>query len=143
DNPGAKCINDKIISMLDDKEELIVQYDSAENITLHSQGKINGCFATSFEEAIILTNGESNNDKTYKESLIELLKYVHPNKFEKLNIDIDIINQSYKYQIQLSDGKSKFSTGIVYLSIVEESFSIKVPKYIQSGLDTLVKFFEE
>ncbi|WP_458309513.1 hypothetical protein, partial [Staphylococcus pseudintermedius] len=82
DNPGAKCINDKIISMLDDKEELIVQYDSAENITLHSQGKINGCFATSFEEAIILTNGESNNDKTYKESLIELLKYVHPNKFE-------------------------------------------------------------
>ncbi|EIS6531636.1 AAA family ATPase [Staphylococcus pseudintermedius] len=143
DNPGAKCINDKIISMLDDEEELIVQYDSAENITLHSQGKINGCFATSFEEAIILTNGESNNDKTYKESLIELLKYVHPNKFEKLNIDIDIINQSYKYQIQLSDGKSKFSTGIVYLSIVEESFSIKVPKYIQSGLDTLVKFFEE
>ncbi|WP_206601577.1 ATP-dependent nuclease [Staphylococcus delphini] len=143
DNPGAKCINDRIISMLNDEEELIFQYDNAENITLHSQGKINGYYATSFEEAIILTNGESNNDKTYKESLIKLLQYVHPKTFEELNTDINIINKSYGHQIQLSDGKSKFSTGIVYFSIVEESFSIKVPKYIQSGLDTLVNYFEE
>nr|WP_224398301.1 AAA family ATPase [Staphylococcus delphini] len=142
DNLGANDFNDEIISMLKDEEELIVQYDSTKNITLHSQGKINGNYATSFEEAIILTNGESNNDKTYKESLIKLLQHVHPKTFEKVNKDTNIINKSYMYQIQLSDGKSKFSTGIVYFSITDESFSIKVPKYIQSGLDNLVNYFE-
>ncbi|WP_238141250.1 hypothetical protein, partial [Streptococcus suis] len=62
--------------MLTDKEELIVEY---KNVSAHSQGKINGYYATSFEEAIILTNAVNNNDENLnKKSLIKLLQYVHP-----------------------------------------------------------------
>lgn len=46
--------------MLTDKEELIVEY---KNVSAHSQGKINGYYADSFEEAIILTNAVNNNDE--------------------------------------------------------------------------------
>lgn len=146
DNADANCINEKIISMLNDKEELIINYDNTKNIILCSQGKINGYYATSFEEAIILTNAVCNdNENKNKKSLIKLLEYVHPRMkyFSGLDTSSDIISKSYMYQIKLSDGKSKFSTGLVYLSITDETFNIKIPQYIQSGLNFLSDYFEE
>lgn len=47
------------------------------------------------------------------------------------------------YQVKLSDGKSKFSTGLVFLSVTDDDFSIKQPKYIESGLDSLCRYLEE
>ena len=52
DKATYNIINSQLIKMLTNKEELQFVY---ENISVYSQGKINGYYATSFEEAIILT----------------------------------------------------------------------------------------
>ncbi|MDU4480610.1 MAG: AAA family ATPase [Streptococcus vestibularis] len=136
-------INSKIIDMLTDKEELIVEY---KNISVYSQGKINRYYATSFEEAIILTNAKnSEGSHKNKQSLIKLLQFVHPKKkyFGDIDESSEIADKSYMYQAQLSDGKSKFSTGIIYLSLTDDEFNLKQPKYIESGLKLLCDYFEE
>lgn len=136
-------INNKIIEKIIDNEQLIIDY---KNITLYSQGKINGYYATSFEEAIVLTNAiDDDDEKKYKKSLVKLLQYVHPKMkyFEDINENSDIASKSYMYQVKLSDGKSKFSTGLVFLSVTDDSFNLKLPKYIESGLESLCDYFEE
>lgn len=130
-----KEINKWIFENLGNNEELSINYNN--NITLYSQGKINKYYATSFEEAIILTNAVDEN----KKSLIKLLQYVHPKMFKNINEDDNIAKKSYMYQVKLSDGKSKFSTGIVFLSITDEEFNLKLPKYIESGLNSLCDYF--
>lgn len=141
-NADFNEINNWIFENLGDKDELSIDYN---NITLYSQGKINGYYATSFEEAIILTNAVDESEKVYKKSLIELLQYIHPKMkyFSDISEDDDIAGRSYMYQVKLSDGKSKFSTGIVYLSVMDEKFKLKLPRYIKSGLNSLCKYFEE
>ena len=146
DNSDAKKaeVNGKIIEMLDDKEELVVDYDDKKKITLYSQGKINGYYATSFEEAIVLTNAIDDEEKIYKKSLIKLLQYVHPKMryFENIDESSEIAESSYMYQVKLSDGKSKFSTVLVYLSVTDDEFSLKLPQYIESGLKSLCDYFK-
>lgn len=134
-------INNEIIKKLRDKEELSINYN---NITLYSQGKINGYYATSFEEAVILTNAIDEGEKVYKKSLIKLLKHIHPKMkyFSDISEDDDIAGKSYMYQVKLSDKKSKFSTEIVYLSVTDKTFKLKLPKYIESGLNSLCNYFE-
>lgn len=141
-NADFNEINNWIFENLGDKDELSIDYN---NITLYSQGKINGYYATSFEEAIILTNAVDESEKVYKKSLIELLQYIHPKMkyFSDISEDDDIAGRSYMYQVKLSDGKSKFSTGIVYLSVMDEKFKLKLPRYIKSGLNLLCTYFEE
>ncbi|HGC6756207.1 TPA: AAA family ATPase [Streptococcus agalactiae] len=135
-------INSKIIEILTDKEELVVEYN---NISMYSQGKINKYYATSFEEAIVLTNAGNEDENKYKKSLIKALQYVHPNMryFGDIDETSEIADKSYMYQVKLSDGKSKFSTGIVYLSITDKEFSLKRPQYVESGLNLLCGYFEE
>lgn len=134
-------INDKIIEKIIDNEQLIIDYN---NITLYSQGKINGYYATSFEEAIVLTNDIDDDERKYKKSLIKLLQHVHPKMkyFIDINEASNIASRSYMYQVKLSDGKSKFSTGIVYLSVTDQGFNLKLPKYIDSGLKSLCNYFK-
>ena len=143
-NDDAKFneINNEIIKKLSDQEELSINYS---NITLYSQGKINRYYATSFEEAVILTNAVDEGEKLYKRSLIKLLQYVHPNMkyFSDIDENDNIAEKSYMYQVKLSDEKSKFSTGLVYLSVTDDSFNIKLPKYIESGLNSLCEYFGE
>ncbi|HGC8609078.1 TPA: AAA family ATPase [Streptococcus agalactiae] len=135
-------INSKIIEILTDKEELVVEYN---NISMYSQGKINKYYATSFEEAIVLTNAGNEDENKYKKSLIKALQYVHPNMryFGDIDETSEIADKSYMYQVKLSDGKSKFSTGIVYLSITDKEFSLKRLQYVESGLNLLCGYFEE
>ena len=135
-------INNWIFENLGDKEELSINYN---NITLYSQGKINGYYATSFEEAIILTNAVDEGKEGHKISLIKLLQYVHPKMkyFSNINENDNIAEKSYMYQVKLSDGKSKFSTGIVYLSVMDKEFKLKLPQYIESGLNSLCEYFGE
>ena len=143
ENANYSEMNSKLIEMLTDKEELIVEY---KNVSAHSQGKINGFYATSFEEAIILTNAVNNNDENLnKKSLIKLLQYVHPRMkyFGDIDETSEIADKSYMYQVKLSDGKSKFSTGVVFLSITDDTFNLKIPKYIESGLESLCDYFKE
>lgn len=142
ENAKYDKINPKLIEMLTDKDELVI---ICENISMYSQGKINGYYATSFEEAIVLTNSINEDKKKYKKSLIKLLQKVHPKMkyFEDIDENSKLADKSYMYQVKLSDGKSKFSTGIVYLSVTDEDFSIKQPQYIESGLNSLCDYFEE
>ena len=134
-------INNKIIEKLNNNEELIIDYN---NITMFSQGKINGYYATSFEEAV-LTNAGNEDENKYKKSLIKALQYVHPNMrcFGDIDETSEIADKSYMYQVKLSDGKSRFSTGIVYLSVTDDDFSLKQPQYIESGLNSLCSYFKE
>lgn len=142
DDAKSDKINNALIEKLSDKEELSINYN---NITLYSQGKINGYYATSFEEAIILTNAVDKDKQEYTQSLIKLLKYVHPNKerFSNIKECFKIVEESYIYQVDLSNDKTKFSTGIVYLSITDKEFNLKLPKYIESGLNSLCNYFKE
>ena len=142
ENAKYDKINPKLIEMLTDKDELVI---ICENISMYSQGKINGYYATSFEEAIVLTNSINEDKKKYKKSLIKLLQKVHPKMeyFEDIDENSELADKSYMYQVKLSDGKSKFSTGIVYLSVTDEDFSLKQPQYIESGLNSLCDYFEE
>ena len=135
-------INNKIIEKLNNNEELIIDYN---NITMFSQGKINGYYATSFEEAVVLTNAGNEDENKYKKSLIKALQYVHPNMryFGEIDETSEIADKSYMYQVKLSDGKSRFSTGIVYLSVTDDDFSLKQPQYIESGLNSLCSCFKE
>ncbi|KEQ48231.1 AAA family ATPase [Streptococcus mitis] len=135
-------INPKLIEMLADKDELVI---ICENISMYSQGKINGYYATSFEEAIVLTNAGNEDENKYKKSLIKALQYVHPNMkyFGDIDETSEIADKSYMYQVKLSDGKSRFSTGIVYLSETDDDFSLKQPQYIESGLNSLCSYFKE
>ena len=143
-NDKATCniINLYLIKTLEDKEEFYFKY---KNIFMYSQGKINGYYATSFEEAIILTNAVDKDKKGYKKSLIKLLQYVHPkkNNFANIKESSEIAKESYMYQVDLSNEKTKFSTGIVYLSVMDEEFKLKLPQYIQSGLESLCNYFKE
>ena len=135
-------INNKIIEKFNNNEELIIDYN---NITMFSQGKINGYYATSFEEAVVLTNAGNEDENKYKKSLIKALQYVHPNMryFGDIDETSEIADKSYMYQVKLSDGKSRFSTGIVYLSVTDDDFSLKQPQYIESGLNSLCSYFKE
>ena len=63
--------------------------------------------------------------------------------FGDINENSDIASKSYMYQVKLSDGKSKFSSGIVYLSVTDDNFNLKQPQYIESGLHLLCNYFEE
>ena len=134
-------INNKIFELINN-EEMIIEYN---NITLLSQGKINEYYATSFEEAIVLTNSGNEDENKYKKSLIKALQYVHPNMryFSDIDETSEIAEKSYMYQIKLSDGKSKFSSAIIYLSVTDDDFNLKQPQYIKSGLNLLCDYFEE
>lgn len=65
--------------------------------------------------------------------------------FEDIDETSDIASKSYMYQVKLSEGngKSKFSTGLVFLSVTDDEFNIKLPQYIESGLESLCNYFKE
>lgn len=102
------------------------------------QGKVNEYYATSFEEAFILTN--YNNVITN-----ELLEEMKPNIYKsivgkegdyKKNID-----NSYKWQVKLSKNKGEFASKLLY-KIVNAKTEQKIPelpKYITDGLEWMEK----
>lgn len=139
----VESVNNYLFEVVAENEALVI-HDG--KISIYAQGKINGYYATSFEEAIILTNAVNNNDENLnKKSLIKLLQYVHPRMkyFGDIDETSEIADKSYMYQVKLSDGKSKFSTGVVFLSITDDTFNLKIPKYIESGLESLCDYFKE
>lgn len=136
ENPSRNSINEEIIKLVKDKEFLVLKKD---NISIYSQGKINGNYATSFEESIVLTNSSGIE----RDSLNKLLEKVHPKTayFKDAADQEEITKLSYMYQVKLSDSKSNFSTTLVFLSVTDENFKIKTPKYIQEGLEELREYF--
>lgn len=111
------------------------------NIYIAYQGKIDGFYATSFEEAFILTN--------YKNTLLnKVLKELKPNIYKEI-INEDkgfekIKQNSYRLQRKLSNNKSDFANELLYQYITEnEARNLPIlPEYIKKGLSWLAKKLE-
>ena len=100
------------------------------------QGKINGYYATSFEEAFILTN--------YDNALAnELLKELKPQIYKSIvgeNPEYEKNKEnSYKWQRKLEKSKGEFASKLLYKIVNEELEKNlpKLPQYISDGLDWL------
>jgi predicted ATP-dependent endonuclease of OLD family len=104
-----------------------------ENLYLAYQGEVNGYYATSFEEAFILTN--------YDNAIInELLKELKPNIYkgiigEESEYEKNKEN-SYKWQMKLEKCKGEFASKLLYKVVNEESEERipRLPEYISDGL---------
>lgn len=107
-----------------------------DNLKLSYQGMINGFYATSFEEAYILTNFK--NDILKK--AIGKLKQKFLEGIIGKEEDVEQIKEnSYKFQRELSGSKSAFANKLLYEFIIAaKSVELPVlPKYILEGLTWL------
>lgn len=133
DKKDNSLFNNEIIKhMKEDKLEI----ECSEKIKIYSQGKINKNYATSLEEAIILTNIKDHSDR-----IINLLKDIHPKIFKDFDKN-KLRTQSYFFQNKLKDSKAKFTNHIVFNSITNKDYEITTPKYIRDALNSLEEYFE-
>lgn len=104
------------------------------------QGKINGSYATSLEEALILTNYDN-------QILQKVLLDTIPNIFkgivqvgEEFNYN-NLLKRSYELQSKLgaNQKKSEFSSKLLCELIINEDSAFKIPQYIQDGFNWLSK----
>ncbi len=125
----------EVINTLSDEiqsnESNIFDFNS---LTIFTQGKINGYFATSFEEAFILTN---SIDSECKSNLIELLRIVRPNKVKEFDLETNIASMSYDFQASLKQKKEEFITTLIFQLISNKEFRIEIPSYINEVLNQL------
>ena len=115
------------------------EYIEEDNIIVVYQGKISYYYATSFEEAYILTN--YNNDilnATLKKLRRNIYKDIVGNKEYRNNT-----KNSYKWQCKLEKSKSDFANELLYRILTTEKEIPKLPKYIQNGFNILAKKLEE
>ncbi len=108
-----------------------IEYITDENIKVVFQQKENGFYPTSFEEALVLSNYNSN-------LLNEVLKSIKPRKYSEIvgedeKKEYNKTN-SFKWQSVLSNSKSNLANELLYRLITSEE-TIVLPKYIQDGLD--------
>ncbi|HDR7397228.1 TPA: AAA family ATPase, partial [Bacillus toyonensis] len=134
-NKTIKKYNDDSNSL----EELQHEQLKINNMYIAYQGKIEEYYATSFEEAFILTN--------YKNELLNsVLKKMKPQIYENIMGEGDdftkIKENSYKLQKKLSNDKSDFANELLYKFITEDITIPSLPKYIKSGLSWLAKKLE-
>ena len=108
------------------------------NLYLTYQGEINGYYATSFEEAFILTNYDN-------EITNELLKELKPNIYKSIvgkKVEYEKNKEnSYKWQMKLGKCKGEFASKLLY-KVVNEELEERIPrlpKYISDGLDWIEK----
>lgn len=110
------------------KEIIEGDYYKKDNLMVTCQKDIiQGYYATSFEEALILTN---YNNKTLKKVISEISK-----SLEEIVNSGEMIKKSYELQKRLSSKKSDFANAILYACIIDENNGIELPKYINDGLE--------
>lgn len=115
------------------------EYIEEDNIIVVYQGKISYYYATSFEEAYILTN--YNNDilnATLKKLRRNIYKDIVGNEEYKNNR-----KNSYKWQCKLEKSKSDFANELLYRILTTDKEIPELPKYIQKGFNMLAKKLEE
>lgn len=111
------------------------EYKQINNLmVLCQKDSIKNYYASSFEEAFILTNSEN----PIVDSTIEKIK---PNIHKDVMKNGGLIENSFKLQRKLSDSKSDFANTLLYEILVsnDETTIPELPKYIKDGL----KFLEE
>lgn len=121
------------------KEIMKLGYKEIENMVItYQKDLIEKNYATSFEEAFILTN--SKNDILQK-----VLRKVKPDIYKEIVLNGGIILNSYKLQKKLSLSKSDFANTLLYEILVcdNEKNIPRLPNYIEYGLKFLEKKLEE
>lgn len=101
------------------------------------KAEIQGYYATSFEEALILTN--SNN-----EVIKQVIKELKPQVYQECMEDGGLAEHSYRIQRSLAQDKSDFANRLVYDIIIgtNDAKEIKPPQYIIDGIDFVVRRLE-
>ncbi|MNO65621.1 hypothetical protein D3C76_563850 [compost metagenome] len=140
DIKNRKTTNKTIKKYNNDSEELDGLPDKVEinNMYLAYQRSIEGYYATSFEEAFILTN--------YNNSLLNsVISEIKPDIYKgimggKTNFN-KIKENSYKLQRKLSNNKSDFANELLYKYITKNKDTTlpSLPQYIEEGLSWLTK----
>jgi putative ATP-dependent endonuclease of OLD family len=100
---------------------------------------IEGQYATSLEEALILTNYQNDMlNGVIKDCKPEIYRNIVNSDDKQLRINL--IKHSYRLQKKLSDSKSKFSNELLFslLSAEKDEDIPNLPNYLEDGLDWLV-----
>jgi len=116
-------------------EIMKIGYKEIANLMINFQkATIENYFATSFEEAFILTN--SKNDM-----LQSVLRKVKPKIYKEIVGDEGVLKNSFKLQKKLSSSKSDFANTLLYEILVCDADADvpKLPQYIEDGLQFLEK----
>ena len=94
----------------------------------------NGYYATSFEEAFVLTNHDN-------EILKDVLKEILPTVYQQSMDNGGLEQHSYRIQRALGDKKSDFANMLLFKIISDETGTLlpKLPQYIEDGLAVLVR----
>jgi predicted ATP-dependent endonuclease of OLD family len=130
---GRTTTNQTIIEYNSNEDlENIASYFQDENIYMVFQREaISGYFATSLEEAIILTN----HNNAVMQAALERIK---PNIYNEIKTKHggDLKKGSYELQRRLSDDKSNFANELLYQILItdEAEEHPKLPKYVNDGL---------
>lgn len=110
------------------KEIIEGDYYKKDNLMVTCQKNIiQGYYATSFEEALILTN---YNNETLKKVISKISK-----SLKNIVDSGEMIKKSYELQKRLSSKKNDFANAILYACIIDENNGIELPKYINDGLE--------
>lgn len=117
-----------------DKLSEIPEYFNINNMRIAFQGKINNYYATSFEEAFILTNHEN---KLLNKVLKDMRPQVYKDIVGKDGDKNKIKDKSFRFQKSLSNSKSEFTNNLLYEFITSSAGAEipKLPKYILDGLN--------
>ena len=126
--------SDKTICLIDLKD----YFEEGLLYAVYQKDPIEGQFATSFEEAIILTH--------YKNALLnKVISNIRPNIYNDITEDgkkmENLIQNSFRLQRSLSnnDGKSEFASQLLYKLITSDNCTSdncikrELPKYIKDG----------
>lgn len=120
------------------KIEDIDYFEDDNLLVVFQKDSIEGQFATSLEEALILTN--YNNDiinstiQSCKPSIYHSVLTSNGQESRE-----NLINNSYKLQKKLSDSKSDFSNELLFKLISSDENIPQLPTYLINGLDWLAR----
>jgi putative ATP-dependent endonuclease of OLD family len=135
----TKTTTNATIKLYNADKELLTNLPSTlikENLKIAFQGQINGFYATSFEEAFILTNFKN-------QILNDTIKELKPDIYSSIvgtKIDIEELkNNSYKLQRKLAGCKSDFANKLLFKYITSDAAAElpQLPQYVTEGFTWL------
>jgi hypothetical protein len=114
-----------------------INYFTSDNLyVVFQKDPIQGQYATSFEEALILSNFDNDILNSVLESCKPTIyKSIVSPKGDKNTSNL--INRSFEFQRKLKNSKSEFANNLLYKIIIDEENPPKLPTYIQDGIDWL------
>lgn len=135
----TKTTTNATIKQYNSEKELLTNLPPTiikENLKIAFQSEINGFYATSFEEAFILTNF---NNLILQDTIKELKPDIYNSIVGSKSDQEEIKNNSYKLQRKLAGCKSDFANKLLYKYITSDVATELplLPQYVTEGLTWL------